>query len=166
MAARHPPETGWRGEEKDALDRARDMARGILEFAGMELVHLEMKREPGGLFLRLYIDKAGGVNLDDCSRISRQLSAQLDLEDPIPGRYTLEVSSPGLDRPLYGERDYERFAGRRVRVTTFSPVDGRRRFVGRLVGLVDGAVRLALEDGREVGIPTENVAKARLEVEI
>lgn len=150
----------------EVLERVREMVTGILEFAGMELVHLEMKREPGGLLLRLFIDKDGGVTLDDCSRISRQLSAQLDLEDPIPERYTLEVSSPGLDRPLYSDRDYARFAGRQVRLATFSQVEGRRRFVGRLVGLIDGAVRLVLEDGREVGIPKENVAKARLEVEI
>jgi ribosome maturation factor RimP len=148
------------------LERVREMARGILEFAGMELVHIEMKREPGGLFLRLFIDKEGGVTLDDCSRISRQLSAQLDLEDPIPQRYTLEVSSPGLDRPLFSDRDYERFAGRRIRVTTFAPVGGRRRFVGLLIGLEEGAVRLTLEDGQDVAIPRDNVAKARLEVEV
>src|SRR2546425_4011267 len=123
----------------------REIAREILDFAGFELVLLEMKREPGGLFLRLFIDKDTGVSLDDCARISRQLSAHLDLEDPIQGRYTLEVSSPGLDRPLVKDGDYTKFAGRRVRLSTLAPIEGRRHFAGRLVGLVDGTVRLLLD---------------------
>ncbi len=148
------------------LDRVREMAKGILEFAKMELVHLEMQRQPGGWVLRLYIDKEGGVNLDDCARISRQLSAQLDVEDPIPHRYTLEVSSPGLDRPLITESDYLKFAGRRVRLSTHVLIDGRRHFLGRLEGIVDGAVRLRLDGGAEVAIPRDQVSKARLEVEV
>jgi ribosome maturation factor RimP len=152
--------------DTQTLERIREIAVRILEFAGMELVHLEMKREPGGLLVRLFIDKSGGVSLDDCARISRQLSGQLDLEDPIPGHYTLEVSSPGLDRPLYDDRDYVRFAGKQVRLSTFTPIEGRRHFVGRLVGLFDGAVRLVLEGDREIAIPRDQVAKARLEVEI
>jgi ribosome maturation factor RimP len=147
------------------LDRVREIASRIVEFAGMELVHIEMKREPAGWVLRLFIDKEGGVTLDDCSGVSRQLSAELDVEDPFPQRYTLEVSSPGLDRPLYSDKDYERFAGRRVRLTTFAPVDGRRHFAGRLAGLAEGVVRLVLEDGREVGIPRNQVAKARLDAD-
>ena len=150
----------------DSLDRIREIARGILEHSGMELIHLEMKREPGGLLLRLYIDKEGGVTLDDCVAMSRQISAQLDVEDPIDGRYTLEVSSPGLDRPLYSDRDYTRFTGRRIRLSTVVPLEGRRNFQGRLEGLADGSVTLTLEDGHRVTIPREQVAKARLEIEI
>ena len=142
------------------------MAREILEYAGMEMVHLEMKRELGGHLVRLYIDKEGGVTLDDCSLISRQLSAQLDIEDPIEGRYTLEVSSPGLDRPLFTDRDFARFAGRQIRLSTHVPLDGRRNFQGRLEGIVDGSVRITLQEGREVSIPRDQVARARLEVEI
>jgi len=142
------------------------MARGILEHAGMELVHLEMKREPGGHLLRLYIDKDGGVTLDDCAAMSRQISAQLDVEDPIEGRYTLEVSSPGLDRPLFSEHDYARFAGRRIRLSTRVPLEGRRNFQGRLEGIVDGTVTMTLEGGQRVAIPREQVAGARLEIEI
>ncbi|HEX9428175.1 MAG TPA: ribosome maturation factor RimP [Candidatus Polarisedimenticolia bacterium] len=155
-----------RSVASEALERIRAIATPILEFAGMELVHLEMKRDAGGWILRLYIDKEAGVTLDDCSRISRQLSAQLDLEDPIPQRYTLEVSSPGLDRPLVTEKDFSRFAGRRVRLSTLTAVDGQRNFTGRLVGFVDGSVRLALEGDREVAIARDNVAKARLEIEL
>ena len=150
----------------DLLDRVRNTAREIVEFAGMELVHLEMKREPGGLLLRLYIDKEGGVTLDDCASISRQLSAQLDVEDPIEERYTLEVSSPGLDRPLFSDGDFARFSGRKIRLSTHVPLEGRRNYQGRLDGIVDGSVRLTLEDGRQVAIPRDQVAKARLEIEL
>ena len=152
--------------EKTAVERVRALALGIVDFMGMELVQVEVKREPGGAIVRLFIDKLGGVTLDDCSRVSRQLSAQLDVDDPFEHRYTLEVSSPGLDRPLYGPRDYERFAGRMVRVTAYEPIDGQRRFVGRLLGLVEGTVRLLLSGEREVSIPLEGVAKARLEMDI
>ena len=145
------------------LDRVRDMARAIVEFENMELVHLEMKREGGGWILRVYIDRESGVTLDDCSRVSRQLSAQLDSEDPIEHPYTLEVSSPGLDRPLFSDSDYERFVGRQVRVSTIAPINGRRNFMGRLLGLAGTEVRLALDDGPEITIPRDQIARARLE---
>ncbi|MFQ5878267.1 MAG: ribosome maturation factor RimP [Acidobacteriota bacterium] len=148
------------------LDKIRETARGLVEFAGMEMVHLEMKRGPGGWVLRLFIDKEGGVTLDDCSRISRRLSAQLDVDDPIPHRYTLEVSSPGLERPLFSDRDFERFAGRMLRLSTREPLaGGRRNFRGRLLGLRDGVVHLALEGGEEIAVPREQVASARLELD-
>jgi ribosome maturation factor RimP len=150
----------------EVLDRVRKTAQEIVEFAGMELVHLQMKHEPGGLLLRVYIDKEGGVTLDDCARISRQISVQLDIEDPIEERYTLEVSSPGLDRPLFSDRDFARFRGRKIRLSTHLPLDGRRNFQGCLEGIVDGSVRLTLEDGRQVAIPRDQVAKARLEIEL
>lgn len=146
----------------DVLERIREMARGILEFEGMEYVHLEMKQIGGGAVLRLLIDREGGVTLDDCSRISRRLSAQLDVEDPIAHGYTLEVSSPGLDRPLFSDRDYERFAGQQVRVRTVAPRDGRRQFAGRLVGLADGLVRLVLDGDEEIALPREQIAEARI----
>jgi ribosome maturation factor RimP len=146
----------------DVLERIREMARGILECEGMNYVHLEMKQSGGGTVLRLLIDREGGVTLDDCSRVSRRLSTQLDIEDPIARAYTLEVSSPGLDRPLYGEDDYRRFAGRRVRVTTVVPRDGRRRFVGRLAGVAGDALRLVLDGGEEIAIPGEQIAEARI----
>jgi ribosome maturation factor RimP len=151
---------------EESIERVRTLALRVLEFAGMELVHLEMKREPGGFIVRLYIDKEGGVTLDDCATVSRRLSVELDIEDPVPERYTLEVSSPGLDRPLVGDRDFERFAGRHIRLSTAEPIDGRRNFKGRLLGLRDGCVRLLLDEGVEVSIPRTRVAKARLEIEI
>ena len=156
----------WVTIDRQALDKVRAIVREIVDFEGMEMVHLEMKSEPGGSFLRLYIDKEGGVTLDDCSRISRQLSAQLDADDPIPRRYTLEVSSPGLDRPLHSESDFKRFAGQTIRLSTNAPIAGRRNYRGRLLGLIDGAVHLTLDEGGEIAIPRDQVAKARLQGEI
>jgi ribosome maturation factor RimP len=146
----------------ELLARIGPTVAEIVGFAGMELVHLELRREGAGLVLRLFIDKNGGVTLDDCARISRLVSSQLDADDPIPNRYTLEVSSPGIDRPLVRDQDYSRFTGHFIRLTTAAPLEGQRRFSGRLIGLADGNVRLALEDGREVAIPREQVAMARL----
>ncbi len=152
--------------DASVLDRVRSMAEDMLRFAGMELVHLESQRHPGGWVLRLFIDKEGGVTLDDCARVSRQLSAQLDIENPIEHPYTLEVSSPGLDRALHSERDYERFSGRRIRLTTYAPIAGRRNFQGRLDGFFEGAVRLTLDGGQAISVPMDQVAKARLELDI
>ncbi|MBF0094266.1 MAG: ribosome maturation factor RimP [Alphaproteobacteria bacterium] len=102
------------------------------------------------------------MTVDDCSSISRALSALLDVEDPIPGAYTLEVSSPGLDRPLVRPADFDRFAGHEIRFETLRPIGGRKRFRGRLLGLSpDGDVRLAMEDS-EITVPVADVAKARL----
>jgi len=153
-------------ERTEILEKVRGMAGQILDHAGMQLVHLEIQREPRGLILRLYIDKDGGVTLDDCAHVSRQISAQLDLDDPLEDRYTLEVSSPGLDRPLFTDLDFTRFAGRSICLSTHVPLDGRRHFQGRLDGIVEGSVRMTLEGGRQVDIPRDQVAKARLEVEI
>jgi ribosome maturation factor RimP len=147
----------------DLLERLGPRLEEIVSFAGMELVHVEARRESGGTVLRLYIDREGGVTLEDCARVSRQVSAELDAEDPVPGRYTLEVSSPGLDRPLSRERDFERFAGSTVRVVTATPLDGQRHFKGRLNGLLDGSVQLVLEDGRVISIPRDLMTSARLD---
>jgi len=149
----------------DVLKRIREIARGILEFEGMEYVHLEMKQMGGGAVLRLFIDREGGVTLADCTRISRRLSAQLDVDDPITHGYTLEVSSPGLDRPLFSDDDYQRFVGQMLKVRTAAPHQGRRQFVGRLVGMADGMVRLMPDtpDGdEEIALPRAQIAEARL----
>jgi ribosome maturation factor RimP len=151
--------------QAELLEKLRPTLERIVDFAGMELVHAEARPESGGLVLRLFIDREGGVTLDDCATVSRQVSAQLDLEDPIPGHYTLEVSSPGLDRPLVKDHDFARFEGNAVRIETAAPLEGRRHFRGRLGRLEGGMVRLALEDGSEVSIPRELVTRARLEPE-
>lgn len=152
--------------EAQRLERLRVIVEDLLSHEGVDLVHLESKRQPGGWVLRVYVDKDGGVTLDDCARVSRQLSAQLDVEDPIQHPYTLEVSSPGLDRELYSDQDYWKFSGREIRLTTFAPIDGRRNFQGRLESLADGCVTMTLEGGLAVKIPRDQVAKARLTLDL
>jgi len=104
---------------------------------GFELVDVELAGQGRQATLRVYIDSPEGVNVDDCAEVSRQLSALLDVEDPLPGGYTLEVSSPGLDRPLVTPAHYRRFAGALVKLTLARPLDGRRKFKGRLVEATD-----------------------------
>lgn len=134
---------------------------------GLELVDVEWKPQPGGAVLRVCADKEGGIGLDELQGLSEEVSAILDVEDPIASAYTLEVSSPGLDRPLKTEADYRRFAGRLVRVSSYEPVEGRRRWTGRLQGLEDGVVTLLLESegGTSARIPLERISSGRLEVE-
>ena len=110
----------------------------------------------------MYIDSESGVTVDDCARVSYQVSGVLDVEDPIPGNYQLEISSPGLDRPLFRARDYERFAGQLVFVRLRQPLNGRRRFKGRLEGLHDQDVVLELEDGAHVQLPLVAIEQAHL----
>src|SRR5579872_6702263 len=128
-----------------------------IEALGYELVELEFPPH----LLRIYIDREGGVTVDDCEVVSRQVSAVLDVEDPIPGAYTLEVSSPGLDRPLRKEADFARFAGERAKVELALPKDGRRRFTGTLKGCEAGEVLIEV-DGVDHRLPLADIDKARL----
>ncbi len=127
---------------------------------GFELVGVEFIHGKRGL-LRIYIDHEDGIGVDDCSAVSYQVSGLLDVEDPIRGQYTLEVSSPGLDRPLFQARDYERFAGYDVKLRLSVPVAGRRRFKGTLVGLRDDRVVLRMDD-EELVVPLHEIDQARL----
>ncbi len=154
----------------DICERVSAIAQPILDALRLELVEIEFKRSGREAILRLFIDKEGGVTLDDCADVSRELSLVLDVEDFIPCAYNLEVSSPGLDRPLKTPADYERFAGRLIKVRTYEPFcddDGNKRktFLGTLEGLTDGVVRMRLTEGQTAAIPLERVAKANLEFE-
>ncbi len=154
----------------DICERVSAIAQPILDALRLELVEIEFKRSGREAILRLFIDKEGGVTLDDCADVSRELSLVLDVEDFIPCAYNLEVSSPGLDRPLKTPADYERFAGRLIKVRTYEPFcddDGNKRktFLGTLEGLTDRVVRMKLTEGQTAAIPLERVAKANLEFE-
>lgn len=131
---------------------------------GYELVRVAMSR--GGGTLQIMIEPADGrpMDVEDCATLSRALSAVLDVEDPIPGTYTLEVSSPGIDRPLTREKDYVRWSGHVARFETAQPIEGRRRFKGTLLGLENGAVRLKLDDGKEASVPLDQITRAKLEL--
>jgi ribosome maturation factor RimP len=128
---------------------------------GHELVGVEFGPGPQGSTLRVYIDDPEGVTLDACAAVSRQLSAVLDVKDPIAETYQLEVSSPGVDRPLFREADYRRFIGRRVRIRMSVAQDGRRRFTGVVLGVAEGEVSLEV-DGEVCRLRIAEIGEARL----
>jgi len=128
---------------------------------GYELLGIEYAPQGRGSLLRIYIDSPQGVGVDDCQRVSHQVSGVLDVEDPIQGRYTLEVSSPGLDRPLFSAQDFARFSGQSAKVRLTMPVNGQRNFTGVLQGVRDGQV-LIEQDGVQVALPLNDIDKARL----
>jgi ribosome maturation factor RimP len=143
------------------------VAERVVAGRGFELVDVDVKRAPGGTVVRLVVDREGGIGLDDLQSVSEEVSAVLDTEDPITSQYTLEVSSPGLDRPLHGEADYRRFLGRLARLSSYEPVGGRRQWTGRLLAVEDGLIRVRLESegGKEAEVPLAKIAHGRLEVE-
>ena len=148
---------------------AADEIQRIVESEGLELVHIEYRREGRTFLLRVDIDKEGGVTLEDCELVSRQVSAYLDVEDPVPGEYDLQVSSPGLDRKFYRDSDYQKFLGRLVRVKTSAAVRGLHVIVGKLKDF-DGT-KIVVTDPKmkkdpDYEIPLTIIKETRLEVEI
>ena len=141
--------------------KLEELIEPLVSDLGYEFVGLELHRQPRHSLLRLYIDAESGISLDDCERVSHEVSALMDVEDPIRGTYQLEVSSPGMDRPLFNLPQFNRFAGEEVKITVFAPIDGRRRFKGKILGVTEDAVRLE-QDGEEVEIPGDGISKARL----
>lgn len=162
------------------LPKLEALARRATEAERLQLAWLEFKRKSGSWVLRVFIERdeerieaEGEVGLQDCERVGQRLGLLLDVEDPIDSSYTLEVSTPGLDRPLREPRDYQRFAGRLARLQTREPLHGRRRFRGRLGGVVSGSVLLFESDApKETGepekftIPLTAIESGRLEVEL
>jgi len=150
---------------QEIMDRVKAVAESLLITEDMELVDIEYRREPLGWVLRLFIDKRGGVTLEDCTRVSQEMGRSLDVEDFISNPYHLEVSSPGLDRPLKNERDFIRFSERRIRVKTIDPIGKQKSFKGKLRACVEGRIEMETEGGI-VEIPLSNIARANLEVEL
>ncbi|HEX4836624.1 MAG TPA: ribosome maturation factor RimP [bacterium] len=151
---------------QEIADQVAAMATPIGTRMGLEVVDVELVGEGRHQILRVLVDRDGGVSVDECARLSEALSRELDLYDLPLGTYTLEVASPGLDRALRKSAEFVRFSGRTVAVTAYAPVEGQRRFRGRLLGLVDGRVALRLEDGREVRLGLDEIAQAKLVVEM
>ena len=147
-----------KGEVADQIHRS---IQALVEVEGCELVHVQYLPEGVGSLVRIYIDKEGGVDLGDCQRVSRKAGILLDVEDLIPHRYTLEVSSPGLQRPLFSADDFEKYAGHEIRLTTRMKVGDRRKFKGWLKGIRLEVIELECE-GKIFRIPLENVKKANL----
>jgi len=150
--------------EKEVVDRVRVIVDPILSHEGMELVDVEYRRESRGWVLRLYLDKEGGITLDDCTRVSQEVGRILDVEDFIQNPYTLEVSSPGLSRRLKTEKDFLKYRGHLIKVKTLDSIENQRQFKGRLLGIFED--RLEIESDRGIfRIPLSNVARANLEMD-
>jgi ribosome maturation factor RimP len=145
--------------------RTRAELRKLLEpgvaATGFDLVEVELAGSHHHPTLRVYIDSPAGVNVDDCARVSRQLSALLDVEDPLPGHYTLEVSSPGLDRPLVKPKDFMRYVGETIKIKMQQPMLGRRNFSGRLVDVTADHVVIEVDKER-FDLTFEGMERARL----
>lgn len=146
------------------LERIREIAGRVAASEGMEVVDVEFRGGRQGL-LRIFIDKPAGITHQDCEVVSRQVGAILDVEDLVPGPYTLEVSSPGVERRLTRPADFERFSGKLVKLLLKEPVEGQCRMKGRLAGFQDGVVTLALEGGRSVTVGLEEIERANLVLE-
>lgn len=151
----------WRQAKALLSDDIENLLAPVVARLGLELIDLEYESRGGRSTLRLFIDKDGGVTLDDCEAASNAVSGVLDVEDPIPGEYNLEVSSPGLDRPLRRASHYDRYTGAEIRVVMRKGFQGRRRMKGRLAG-VEGEIVLLDVDGEVHRLPMEDVESARL----
>lgn len=147
------------------LDRISEIVTRVAVSEGFELVEVEYRGGPNNRILRIFVDKPGGVTLADCENVSHQVGAIIDVEDAISEHYTLEVSSPGLDRKLLKPQDYERFAGKKAHVKLRHPIEGRSNFTGRLAGLDQGEALLDVEGGNRLRFPLDQVALARLVIE-
>ncbi len=147
--------------------RTEELVKDIILHDDLEIVSVEYLKEGSNWILRVYIeDREGNLSIEDCTRISRALSDKLDEEDFIDDSYILEVSSPGVERPLRNEEDYNRFKGRQVYIKTYAPLNGRKEFTGILEGLVDDSVNITLNETEDkVEIPFKSIANARLSVE-
>jgi ribosome maturation factor RimP len=154
------------------LEQIRAIAERVAAARGLEVWDIQSRRETGGHVVRVFIDRPGpsatpddSVSIEDCEQVNREIGTILDVEDPLPFAYTLEVSSPGLDRPLRGIDDYQRFSGRLAKVVVSEPVDNQKAFEGRLHGVEGDIVLLTGPNGRVHRLPMRLIARGRLEVE-
>jgi ribosome maturation factor RimP len=157
----HSEEKYFLASKAKIVNQVNEVAESLCQAEGMELVHVEYQREPSGRTLRLYIDKPGGVTLDDCMNISRQLGDILDVNLDSDGSYNLEISSPGPNRPLGKKEDFERFKGKEARIKVAEPVDGKKNFKGVLLGISGDVVTLLIND-KKVAIAFQKILKAQL----
>jgi ribosome maturation factor RimP len=146
--------------------KIEEIARRVADSEGLELVEVEVKGGGAHRFVRISIDKPAGVTHGDCELVSQQVGTILDVEDVVPGgRYTLEVSSPGVERKLFKPEDYQRFQGKKAKITLRDPVEGRRNWDGTLAGFENGEVALETEPGKTIRFPFVQVQKANLKFE-
>ncbi len=141
-----------------------ELVTPIINENRLELVDVEYKKEGKNWFLRLFIDKEGGVTVEDCTRVSRQIEDLIEVEEAVPSSYVLEVSSPGLNRPLKREKDFLRFKGKLAHVTTYTPIHQQKNFKGTIRDFQKDVLILDI-DSQRLEIPKDQIAKARLEIE-
>lgn len=152
-----------KGKDKQGVEKVVEgLAARVLSELDLELVGIEYKPFKGSDHLVVYIDKPGGVYLEDCELVSKSLSELLDREDPIPRRYMLEVSSPGIERPLMKKEDFDRFKGHYVRIKTYTKINGQKKFTGELKGLHNDSIVLHTDEGEIINISLKDIAKANL----
>jgi ribosome maturation factor RimP len=163
---RIPLRSGLKVGQDSIAERVRAIAERVATDHGLELVHAEVAGPEGKPILRIFIDKPGGVTHEDCAEMSLHLGTVLDVEDFIHSAYTLEVSSPGLERGLYKRQDYERFTGHPAKLKSRTPVNGQRNFRGRLLGIEGPDVIFEDKTSGRVLIPFESVVKANLEIDV
>jgi len=162
-------------EAVDVVGRVRTIAARVAASYGLDIFDVQFRREAPGMVLRIRLDRPGSrgtaedsVTVEECAKVSRDLSAIFDVDDVVPGQYTLEVSSPGLDRPLTRAEDYERFAGRRAKLVMREKIDGQGYFKGTLGGVEDGPVKVVVIEGeykRTHRVPLDVITRANLEVD-
>lgn len=145
----------------EIISKVNELAGPMCDAEGIELVYTEYQREPHGMILRLYIDKPGGATLQDCTRVSRQLQDLLDVHLDVTDNYYLEVSSPGVNRPLGKLSDFVRFKGCQAKIKVLQPIDGQKKFTGVLSGVLQETVAIQVGD-RIVEIPYQDITRARL----
>lgn len=150
--------------KKEVLREIREIANSITNDLNFELVDLEYVKENGRYFLRVYIHKEGGVNLDDCQKMSEALGEKLDKDDSIKEAYYLEISSPGLDRPLKTNRDLERNLGKDIEINLYSPFEGNKNYEGTLTDFSDEKINIEDYNHNLVEIPRDKISKIRLAV--
>jgi ribosome maturation factor RimP len=159
------PEPTFLFQGMEIRQRVIELVEPVLMERGLELVEVEQRPEGRGQVLRLLVDREGGVDLEELSRLSRELSDLFDVEEPVPGAYTLEVSSPGINRPLRKPEHFVRYVGKRVRLRSHDPVGGQRNFVGTLTTVTAGGITLRGDTGSELTILFSNLDKANYEHE-
>ena len=150
---------------QDVISKIEEIAQRVAASEGLEIVNVELKGGGKHQLLRIYIDKPDGVTHGDCENLSHQVGTILDVEDAIPGHYTLEVSSPGVERKLLKPRDFERFQGKKAKITLREPVSNQRNWEGTLAGLDEGVLALDLGAGKTVHFPLDRVETAHLKFE-
>ncbi|MDO5689744.1 MAG: ribosome maturation factor RimP [Tissierellia bacterium] len=152
-------------KKSEIIKKTRGPIEDILESKSLELVDIELAKDYGSIVFRVLADKKGGLTMEDCQVASEAISEWLDREDPIPGQYLLEVSSPGLDRPLKTDRDLERAEGEELEIKMYAPVEGKKKFVGTILGFDQGSITLRMEADTVV-LNREDIAKINRVIKI